>query len=146
MLLCDVLSVQSTEPPADICTLTEDWFSQLSHSAADSLSIILNIAQQPFSELRLPALRLVRVMAALPWARRLLVAHPGFLEYLLDRSTERGARAGLEAKYNIAVTLVASEATSASVPAELYQRLREYVREGPFYVRLESQVAFETGQ
>jgi len=138
--------VQTSEPPADVCSLTEDWFSRLSHSASESLSVVLHIAQQPFNELRLPALRLVNVLAVLPWALHLLIDHPGFLEYLLDRTTERGERAGLEAKYNIVTTLIASETAAANVAAELYQRLREYAREGPFYVRLESQVAFESGQ
>jgi len=141
-----VVCQSSSEPPADLCALTEDWFGRLTQSTNESLSVVLHIAQQPFGELRLPALRLVNVLAVLPWAQQLLIAHPGFLEYLLDRSTERGERAGLEAKYNIVTTLLASETTAASVAAELYQRLREYAREGPFYVRLEAQVAFESGQ
>jgi len=81
-----------------------------------------------------------------PWGEQLLVAQPGFLEYLLDRSTERGDRDGLEAKYGIVVTLVQSTTAGGGIAAELYQRLREYAREGPLYVRLESQVAFDTGQ
>ena len=137
---------QTAEPAADLCALTEDWFSRMSRSSDESLSLILHITQQPFGELRLPALRLVHALATLPWAERLLLAHPGFVEYLLDRTTERGDRAGLEAKYSIVVTLVESATASSIVPAELYQRLREYAREGPLYVRLESQVAFESGQ
>ena len=73
------------------------------------------------------------------------MAHPGFLEYLLDRTTEHGDRPGLEAKYSIVVTLVESSTARSIVPAELYQRLREYAREGVLYVKLESQVAFESG-
>jgi len=89
---------------------------------------------------------LVNALAALQWAQQLLVAHPGFLEYLLDRSTEHGERAGLEAKFSVVVILVESSTVGSSVPAELYQRLGEYAREGPLYVRLESQVAFESLQ
>ena len=125
---------------------TKDWFSHLSSSAEESLSIVLRIAQQPLGELHLPSLRLVNALAALPWAEALLVVHAGFLEYLLDRTTERGDRAGLEAKYAIVTTMVASPTVSGTLPAELYQRLREYAREGPLYVRIETQVALDSGQ
>jgi len=140
------LHCQVPERTSDLYALTEDWFSHLSRSSDESLAMVMHIAQQPFGELRLPALRLVNVLAALPWAEQLLVSHAGFVEYLLDRSTERGDRAGLEAKYSIVVTLVESTTARTSVPAELYQRLREYAREGPLYVMVETQVAFETGQ
>jgi len=141
-----VVVCQTGELTDDLCALTEDWFSHLSRSTSESLALVLHMVQQPFSELRLPTLRLVGVLVVLPWAQNLLVAHPGFLEYLLDRETEHGDRGGLEAKYSIIVTLAGSETARASVAAELYQRLREYVREGPLYVRLETQVAFESGQ
>jgi len=147
MMCCVGHCQESSELTSDLCQMTEDWFSMLSsHSADDSLSLILNTAQQPFSDLRLPALRLVNAIAALPWGEQLLTAHPGFVEYLLDRSTERGERAGLDAKYSIVLTLVQSSTARCTVPAELYQRLREYVQQGPLYVHVETQVAFETGQ
>jgi len=147
MMCCVGHCQESSELTSDLCQMTEDWFSMLSsHSANDSLSLILNTAQQPFSDLRLPALRLVNAIAVLPWGEQLLTAHPGFVEYLLDRSTERGERAGLDAKYSIVLTLVQSSTARSTVPAELYQRLREYVQQGPLYVHVETQVAFETGQ
>ena len=64
----------------------------------------------------------------------------------MDRSTERGDRAGLDAKYSIVTTLTKSSAAAASIPSELYHKLRLYVQEGPLYVNIESHVAFETGQ
>ena len=132
----------------DLYALTEDWFTSLSASrlADDSLTQVLHIAQQPFKDLRLPALRLVGAVAALPWGEQLLIGHPGFVEYLLDRSTEREDRGGLEAKYHVVQTLVQSTTSGSGMGVELYQRLREYEREGPLYVRIETQVAFDTGQ
>ena len=65
---------------------------------------------------------------------------------MLDRSTERGDREGLEAKYAVVTTLVESRTAGDSIAAELYQRLREYAREGPLYVRLDPRVDFDTGQ
>jgi len=137
---------QPADRTDELCALTEDWFSRLARSSDDAVGQVLQIAQQPFGELRLPSLRLVNTLAAMPWGERLLVAHPGFLEYLLDRSTERGDRDGLEAKYGIVMTLVQSTTAGGSVAAVLYQRLREYAREGPLYVRLEPRVEFDTGQ
>jgi len=137
---------QPAEQTAELHALTEDWFNHLTRSSDDAMHLVLQIAQQPFGELHLLSLRLVNVLAAAPWGEQLLIAHPGFLEYLLDRSTERGDREGLEAKYSIVMTLVQSVTAGGSIAAELYQRLREYAREGLLYVRLEPQVEFDTGQ
>jgi len=138
--------LQPAERTNELHALTEDWFGRLARSSDDAIHLVLEIAQQPFGELHLLSLRLVNALAAAPWGEQLLVAHPGFLEYLLDRSTERGDREGLEAKYSVVKTLVQSPTAGGSVAAELYQRLREYAREGPLYVRLEPQVEFDTGQ
>lgn len=125
----------------DLLSLTEDWFSRLSHSVDDSIAKVLSIAKQPFFELRVAAFRLLGALVSLPWCQSRLIERAGFLEYLLDRSTERGDRNGLEAKYNIIAKLAASE--TAVLLSEQLIRLKEYVREGPFYVKYEAQVAFE---
>jgi len=74
---------QPAEQTAELHALTEDWFSHLSRSSDNAVRLVLDIAQQPFGDLRLPALRLVGTLATAPWGERLLIAHPGFLEYLL---------------------------------------------------------------
>jgi len=79
----------------------------------------------------------------LPWCQSRLIERAGFLEYLLDRSTERRDRNGLEAKYDVISKLANSETAANILLTEQLIRLKEYVREGPFYVKYEAQVAFE---
>ena len=66
----------------------------------------------------------------------------GFLEYLLDRTTESD-KAGKEHKYEFIVELVRSPVSKEVFDKPFYLRLREYEREGPFYVRAQAAVAFE---
>jgi 26S proteasome non-ATPase regulatory subunit 5 len=141
-----LVNLQPSDQTPQLLSLTEDWFGRLTHSVDDSIKTVLSIAHQPFGELRITALRLVAALAALPWGLSHLIAHAGFLEYLLDRSTERGERDGLEAKYTIVSVIVGSPTASTIVPGEFFLRLREYERDGPFYVKHESHVAFESGQ
>ena len=66
----------------------------------------------------------------------------GFLEYLLDRTTESD-KAGKEHKYEFIVELVRSPFSKEVFEKPFSLRLREYEREGPFYVRAQAAVAFE---
>lgn len=64
----------------------------------------------------------------------------GFVEYLLDRSTESEKRTK-EAKYDIIKRLSNSVAFDTSI----ITRLRTYVDEGPFYSESVLEVAMEEG-
>ena len=66
----------------------------------------------------------------------------GFLEYLMDRKTETD-KAGKELKYELIVELVRSPFSKEVFEKPFHLRLREYEREGPFYVRAQAAVAFE---
>lgn len=66
----------------------------------------------------------------------------GFLEYLMDRTTETD-KAGKEQKYEFIVELVRSPFSKEVFEKPFHLRLREYEREGPFYVRAQAAVAFE---
>ena len=69
-------------------------------------------------------------------------SQPGFHEYLLDRSTETN-KEGKEAKFEV-VSALAEAPTSGEVFGRPYLlRLKEYVREGPFFVKVQSEVALE---
>jgi 26S proteasome non-ATPase regulatory subunit 5 len=127
----------------ELLALTEHWFSLLSDGAGtDVLRVILSVAKQPFAELRLVALGLIRSLALVLWGQRILHSHPGFNEYLLDRSTE-GTKEGLEEKFSIVKTLVESPTVADVFGWEYVARLRTYERDGPFYVRRETQVAMD---
>lgn len=66
----------------------------------------------------------------------------GFLEYLLDRKTETD-KAGKELKYELIAELVRSPFSKEVFDKPFHLRLREYEREGPFYVQAQAAVAFE---
>lgn len=118
----------------------------MSRSPNGALSVVLSVARQPFVDLHIAGLRLLGSLATLPWCQAQLVASAGFIEYLLDRSTEHGERAGLDAKYDIVSKLAGSESAAGIMSSEVLIRLREYVREGPIYVKVEAQVAFEKAE
>jgi Proteasome non-ATPase 26S subunit len=110
------------------------------------MSAVISLARQPFSDLHVAGLRLLGSIVTLPWCQSRLIESAGFIEYLLDRSTERGDRTGLEVKYDVISKLASSEVAASVLPSEILIRLREYVREGPLYVKIESQVAFEKAE
>jgi 26S proteasome non-ATPase regulatory subunit 5 len=70
-------------------------------------------------------------------------AEPGFLEFLLNRSTEKD-KEGKEAKFAIIHSICenADEAKSALGNVN-YLKLRRYINEGLFYVEPEANVAFD---
>ena len=60
----------------------------------------------------------------------------------MDRSTETD-KAGKEQKYELIVTLLRCPFSKETFEKPFHLRLREYEREGPFYVRAQAAVAFE---
>ena len=52
----------------------------------------MSVADQPFPELRVAILLVFQALAFQPWGQTIMNDHPGFREYLLDRSTEKKQR------------------------------------------------------
>ncbi len=120
--------------------LTSFWFSRLS---AKPLEFLLELAQQPFLEIRCGSHAIMAAVANQEWAQRLFDSHATFKEYLLNRSTET-EKEGKEGKYEIVKTLVESPTTMDVMGRVYLVKLKEYVREGPYFVRTESAVAMES--
>ena len=118
---------------------TEQWFSFL-HS--DPLQLLENLLRQPTLPVRCAAFRLLQRLAVLPWAQRLMCNRSGFNEYLLDRSTEHDKECK-NGKYDVVKTLCESPTALDVFGREYHMKLREFVKEGPFFVRTETQVALE---
>ncbi len=102
----------------------------------------MNITLQPFTELRCSVLSLFLSLALMPWGQHILNDHPGFNEYLLDRSTEK-TKEGKEGKFDVVTVLVDSPTAKDIYGTPYFMRLKEYHREGRFYIRTEAAVAFE---
>ncbi|XP_043190894.1 26S proteasome non-ATPase regulatory subunit 5-like [Amphibalanus amphitrite] len=136
--LTQLLQVKAADLTDDLLTLTRTWFSAV---APQPLDMIWSVARQPFLDLRLGALRLLAVVAALDWGQQMMVQRAGFVEYLLDRSTE-SSKEGRDAKYALVAALVTSRG-AAQLPADLLSQLTTYHEQGAFYVRAQTEVALE---
>lgn len=124
---------------SELLSLTEFWFGKLFPNPMEQL---MTVAQQPFNDLRLAVLETFTAIACQPWGQHTFNNHPGFNEYILDRSTEK-SKNGKEAKYLVVKTLVESPTAMNIFERPYYVRLKEFLIEGPFYVRTESAVAME---
>ncbi|XP_075551779.1 26S proteasome non-ATPase regulatory subunit 5 [Dermacentor variabilis] len=134
--LANVLHVQDSSCE-DLVQLTERWYSLLGDRPTDML---LRLCRQPFPELRCATLTVVAEVARLPWGQAALAAQPGFLEYLLDRSTEADKQCK-EAKFAVVATL--AQMQPRGFADDDWQRIRTAYQEGPFYMASEAAVTFE---
>ena len=124
-----------------LVSIVERWFQQL--DAKNSIGLLLSITKQPFAELRLGSLDIFWKLSPQPWAQKLMSQQPGFLEFLLDRRSEPDKQC-LERKFDI-VKRLSESATESFWSAHALAQMREHVREGPWFVRGQSSVAFESG-
>ena len=102
----------------------------------------MSVADQPFPELRVAIQLVFHALAFQPWGQTIMNNHPGFREYLLDRSTEKN-KERKEGKYAIIQILTDSPTVREVFGDPYYVQLKTYCSEGPFYVRAQAQVAME---
>merc|ERR1739842_141385 len=88
----------------DLVGLTEIWWSCV---GGVSMEKIIAVARQPFPDLYSAALSFINTLANLPWGQRIIQEEPGFVEYILDRSSET-EKEGKELKHRIVTTLIQS--------------------------------------
>ncbi|XP_030625111.1 26S proteasome non-ATPase regulatory subunit 5 isoform X2 [Chanos chanos] len=134
-----LLTLPVEQQTDDLLLLTESWFSCLSSQPMD---MIRNISSQPFPELHCGALRIFSAIACQPWGQRLMVATPGFVEWVVDRSVGVGKEAK-DCKFELVGALLSSSSTQEIMGAQTYLRLRTYLKEGPYYVNAVSSVTTE---
>uniref|UniRef100_A0A8C7DXH9 26S proteasome non-ATPase regulatory subunit 5 n=1 Tax=Naja naja TaxID=35670 RepID=A0A8C7DXH9_NAJNA len=134
-----LLFLQPEQQTEDLLRMTESWFSSLSNQP---LELFRSISTQPFPDLHCGALRVFTAIANQPWAQQEMLASPGFVEYMVDRSVEPD-KASKEAKYELVKALVNSKTAAEIFGNQHYLRLRAYMREGPYYVKAISTTAVE---
>lgn len=122
--------------------LTERIFN-LCNRTTPILPLLIQIAKQPFVDLRLASYRCLLEMCRSTWAISALNNEPGFLEFLLNRSTEKD-KEGKESKFAIIQTICDdAEQTKTILGNVNFLKLRRYLNEGVFYVEPEANVAFQ---
>lgn len=104
---------------------------------------MINIAKQPFVDLRLAAYRCLLELTRSSWALSAMNNEPGFIEFLLNRSTEKD-KEGKEAKFAIIQSICQNDSEAKVALGNVnYLKLRRYINEGVFYVEPEANVAFD---
>ncbi|KAL0269994.1 UNVERIFIED_CONTAM: hypothetical protein PYX00_007551 [Menopon gallinae] len=106
------------------------WFQQL---GPEALNAVIGLSRLPFIELRLSALTFLTAIAKQPWGVERICGYPGMLEYLTDRSTEIHKDCK-SAKYDIIYNLTESSNIGNVVGDETLTRLKDFVKEGPYFV------------
>lgn len=106
------------------------------------MELIWNLCRQPFADLRCAALEILRSIAKQYWGQQYMNDLPGFIEYLLDRTTEFDKQ-GKEMKFEIVRTLAESPTSCETLGNIVVSRMQQYVNDGPFFVKAEVVVAFE---
>ncbi|XP_032088927.1 26S proteasome non-ATPase regulatory subunit 5 isoform X2 [Thamnophis elegans] len=137
--ISSLLFLQPEQQTEDLLRMTELWFSSLSNQP---LELFKSISTQPFPDLHCAALRVFTAVANQPWAQQEMLASPGFVEYMVDRSVEPD-KASKEAKYELVKALVNSKTAAEIFGNQHYLRLKTYMREGPYYVKAVSTIAVE---
>lgn len=100
--------------------------------------------QEPFEEQRLVCFRLIAALAKHSFGLEAVCSRGGLLEFLLNRKTET-TKTGMEWKFEIVKTIFHSSSfASVSIHASYKQRLEEYAKQGPFYVKREAAVLTES--
>lgn len=94
-------------------------------------------------DLRLASYRCLFELTRSSWALTDMNNEPGFLEFLLNRSTEKD-KEGKEMKFAIIQLICQNGEEAKTVFGNVnYLKLRRYVNEGVFYIEPEANVAFD---
>ena len=92
--------------------------------------------------IRLAGYQLLLVLAGQDWGRSLVMFQPGFCESLLDRSRENQKDGKLE-RWRLVERLVESRHAKQLLGPQIDIQMRQFVKEGPYYVQVQSEVAYD---
>ena len=127
--LNEIMQVNGSDPGNKATELTKIWYVHLDSSDC-GLDRFMKFVLEPFIDVRIPAINFIRILATSLWGQKLLSEYPGFLDYLLDRSTET-CKEGRDAKFEIVCELAMSPFVRISFPPESVLRIRGYLKDGP---------------
>ncbi|CAG5116735.1 unnamed protein product [Candidula unifasciata] len=134
-----IVHLEPGDQTDELLSLTERWFCT---SMTDPFKTVWSIAQQPFTDIRIPAFHLLQSLALTPWGQKLMNNAPGFKEYVLDRATEN-SKEGKDEKFEL-VKMLAHSPTAIEILGRPYHvKLMEYYNQGRFFVLAQSEVAME---
>lgn len=134
----ETLFQSSDDVPNNIIDMiTEIWFCRL--TGTNQLNFVQDFCRNPFSEIKIASLCLLRSICCYQWGQRALSETAGFIEHLLDRNNEFDKDA-IHEKYNVIKTL----ANASVFDAGTILQIRQYIKDGAFYVQGVMEVAVES--
>lgn len=119
-----------------ISSITEQWFTSL--TGTNQLIFVQELCRNPFPEMKIAALGLLRSIVSYDWGQRALANTAGFIEFLLDRSSEFDKDILFE-KYDIIKTIE----NSREFDENTMEQIRKYIKDGVFYMQGVMEVAVE---
>ena len=144
----DILS--SPENEQDIHTVSEiskSFYQGLINAGIrNPMEYLFQIIKQPFAELTESAYKVLQNIGNKPWGVSPFIQEPGLVEYILDRNIVIKKEAK-EMKYELIKILQRNSASTDDniMPPEMLMRFKNYVKEGPFYVEAQAEVALGEG-
>ena len=84
------------------------------------------------------------VIAGKSWGLTRLAAHPGLIEYLLDRSQLQSKEAK-DARFDLNKTITTNPNAEQVLQPQNLRRLKQYIRDGPYHVEAQVEVALDEG-
>ncbi|XP_026294431.1 26S proteasome non-ATPase regulatory subunit 5-like [Frankliniella occidentalis] len=137
--IANILQLNVSDQNNQSLSMTKRWFEALSPQPMD---FVMALCRQPFPETRLAGFQLMHVLATNPWGQEYIVRAPGVVEYLMDRLTE-SVKSCKDAKFEVVRSLVASPSSSTVMSPDVLDQLRQFMEQGEFYARGETEVAIE---
>jgi len=117
-------------------SILEQWFSYL--AGEKNMQFMLDYCRNPFPDVKVTSLEFVKALCRFKWGIVAVKNTAGFVEFLLDRNQEFDKDVKY-AKYEV-ISLLAE---SSVFEVHTSSQLRSYVKEGPFYVKVQMEVAVE---
>jgi hypothetical protein len=100
----------------------------------NTTELLLTAARSPLIELRLGSYTVITAVAKRGTGAQVLLTSSGFYEFLITRDQMENTKEGREAKYNIVVAVLKSDARGL-LADKIVKALETYVKDGPHYVK-----------
>ena len=107
-----------------------------------SMEYVVELARKPFEDVAKEAFHILVAASQYSWGLRKMLNVGGFFEYLLDRSTA-GEKESKDRKYYLISSVCSQKEVVNIIPPELLNQMRQYVKQGPYYVETTVEVALD---
>lgn len=138
----DLLEIHEDDPRQDAINLSETFYHTIIAGENRMTKQLFALCKVPFMEIRINALLVMATIADMEWGQQELAAHPDFITWLLNRSTET-CKESKEAKFDVLKTLVKSRTASRHFKGEDYLKMRADFKNGPFHVGIAEEMLME---